>query len=402
MNINQHMNELGQIGSVGYTPTESVIDGLLSRTKRARAVRQGSAAVVGSVSAVALGVIGVQVYVTIDHRNDAATQDRNLIENGLPGIFDFDAQYGSGYTGMDEASKEAFDKIYEDLNIAAQIDAKHLAEQQAADAAAAAAAAAAASAGGDTTTTCVYEEHPWEGGIKYRSPETGCQWVYPDTSDKFYNPWSNSYETCTGSSWTAPGGIGSYSCSTKKWTLAAGYFQFGNNEIYKCENWTDAATGGTFQGAISNNPVSGSFNGEWAQKRIYCTVGTTYTRTLNQSSDYEYMGGELASWGSHVCTGSTVNVWGATQRYSCLRENELWAKYGTWTANMSGGSNPWTQNNSCRKILVDPVNFKWFTPCCSRYYNIALPPEGWYWTGTAWAEVVPDPEPDPDPSPPTE
>ena len=58
MNINEHMNQLGQIGSVGYAPTETVIDDLLSRTKRARAVRQGSAAIVGSVSALALGVVG--------------------------------------------------------------------------------------------------------------------------------------------------------------------------------------------------------------------------------------------------------------------------------------------------------------------------------------------------------
>src|SRR5664279_5387762 len=149
MNINDQMNQLGQIGSIGYAPTDSVIDGLLAKTKRARAIRQGSAAVVGSVSAVALGGVGAQVYVTIDNRNEAATQDRN-IENSLPGVFNFDGKYGAGYNGIDEQTRASLDKIYEELNIAAQIEAKHLAEQQAAaDAAAADAAAAATAAAAD-------------------------------------------------------------------------------------------------------------------------------------------------------------------------------------------------------------------------------------------------------------
>ncbi len=145
MNINEQMNQLGQIGSVGYSPSDSTIDELLSRTRRARAVRQGSAAAIGSVSAIALGLVGAQVYVTIQSRHDAATQDRNLIDN-LPTAFDFEKQYGSGFTGQDEATRAALDKIYDELNIAAQIEAKHLAEKKAAEAKAAAAAAAAAKA----------------------------------------------------------------------------------------------------------------------------------------------------------------------------------------------------------------------------------------------------------------
>jgi hypothetical protein len=380
MNINEQMNQLGKIGSMGYAPTDSVIDGLLAKTKRARAVRQGSAAVVGSVSAAALGVIGAQVYGTIDHRNDAQTQDRN-IENGLPSIFNFDAKYGGGYNGVDEDTRAGLDKIYADLRAAAAIDAKHLAEQQAADAAAATAAAAAAAAVVPVTA----------------STDTGTgtgTTTPPADPSSYYDPWLNAQATCTGATASVHDGIGYYDCAAKKWVLNPSYFQFGNNENYKCETWKDAATGEYFQGAISNNPVSGSFNGDWDHKRIYCSVGTVYTRTLDQSTDYLYMGSDLSSWTGNVCKGSTVNWEGASHRISCLTMDELRAEYGTWTANSTGGNHPWTQNNDHRKILVDPANFKWYVPC-GQYYNIASPPGGKYWTGTAWANVLP---PNPTPS----
>ena len=393
MNINEQMDQLGKIGSVGYAPSDETIDQLLTRARRARAVRQGSAAAVGSVSAIALGVLGAQVYVTIQHRHDAATQDRNLIENGLPNIFDFEKQYGSGFNGRDDTDRAAIDKIYQDLNIAAKIEAKHLAEQKAAAAAAAAAAASAKSSSPACTAV--------DKGDKYKSEATNCEWVYRDTGTSFYDPWLNKNVECVGDKGAEHSGIGYYDCSSKKWVLQAGYFQFGNSEIYKCETWTDAATGATFGGAVSNNPVSGTFNGDWADKRIFCQVGKTYTGTV---SSYMYMGSELKSWSNHVCTGSTLTRWGATHRYSCLTESELWDKYGTWSS-ANGGSHRWTLNNDARKILVDPTDNKWFTPC-NQYYNIASPPSGWEWSGTAWVETTPpppppDPTPTPDPSPST-
>jgi hypothetical protein len=164
---------------------------------------------------------------------------------------------------------------------------------------------------------------------------------------------------------------------------------FGNGEVYKCETWRDYATGETFSGAISNNPVSGTNSGGWGDKRIFCTVGQTYTRILDQEgTDYMYMGSDLKSSSGNVCKGSTVNYWYADQRYSCLSIAELEHKYGTWTADSTGGSSPWTENNSWRKILIDQANYKWYVPC-GRYYNIATPPSGKYWTGTAWADVTP-------------
>ena len=329
MNINEHMNQLGQIGSVGYAPTEAMIDDLLSRTKRARAVRQGSAAVVGSVSAVALGIVGAQIYVTIDHRNDAATQDRNLIEEG---IFNFDSQYGSGYTGIDQASKEAFEKIYEDLNLAAQIEAKHLAEKQAAEAAAAAAAAGETKTGG--TTSCVYEEHEWNGGTKYRGPETNCQWVYPDEPPS---------------------------------EVPAGWIDFGGT-LGQCKNYYDTASGKTIWAAFIDA-------GSSYKKIVKCEGGPT--DYWSGSYHYVYNGPEGGGWHATIsgttCTGYTATISGAPHMYSCNPNKDYW-------------------------IPTDPTHYKWFEPDC-RYYNISSPPSGWYWNGSAWAEVIVTPPPDPDPTP---
>ncbi len=279
MNINEQMNQLGKIGSVGYAPTDAVIDGLLAKTKRARAVRQGSAAVVGSVSAVALGIVGAQVYVTIDHRNDAATQDRN-IENGLPGIFDFDGKYGGGYNGIDEQTRADLDKIYDDLKAAAQIQAKHLAEQQAADAAAAAAAAEAAAAAaaantGTSTTTCTYEERPWGDGIKYRSPDTGCAWVYPEPPPT---------------------------------TVPAGWIDF-NGDLGQCKNYYDAASGKTVWAAFIDA-------GSSYKKIVLCVGGPT--DYWSGSYHYIYNGPEGSGWHATLsgatCTGVNTTTVGKARR----------------------------------------------------------------------------------------
>jgi hypothetical protein len=339
MNINEQMNQLGRIGSVGYAPTDDLIDGLLAKTKRARAVRQGSAAVVGSASAVALGLVGVQVYVAIDHRNDAATQDRN-IENGLPGIFDYNGKYGGGYNGIDEATRDSLDKIYADLNVAAQIQAKHLAEQQAAEAAAAAAAAAGAEAGSAGTGTgtgtgasCTYETHPWGSGTKYRSPETNCEWVYPDEPPT---------------------------------EVPAGWIDFGG-DLGQCKNYYDATTGTTVWAAFIDA-------GSSYKKIVKCEGGPTDYR----SGDYRYIyngpagGGWHATLSGTTCTGFTATIDGAPQKYSCNPNKDYW-------------------------ILTDPAHYKWFAPC-GQYYNISSPPDGWYWNGSPWAEVIVTPDPDPTPT----
>jgi hypothetical protein len=346
MNINEQMNQLGKIGSVGYAPTDALIDGLLAKTKRARAVRQGSAAVVGSVSAVALGVIGTQVYVTIHHRNDAATQDRN-IENGLPGIFDFDGKYGGGYNGMDSDTRADLDKIYADLRAAAAIDAKHLAEQQAAAEAAAAAAAASAAAAAGTpgtahtgTTTgaaCVYETHEWNGGTKYRSPETNCEWVYPEEPPATGTP--------------------------------AGWIDFGG-DLGQCKNYYDAATGTTVWAAFIDA-------GSSYKKIVLCEGGPTDYWSGNYH--YVYNGPKGSGWHADVsgttCTGYTTTIKGAPYQYSCNPNKEYWIF-----------------TNSNFKFLAEK----------NYYYDITQSgtwPANWTWCGSAWVYTEPTTPPDPTPAP---
>ena len=89
MNINQEMHSLGNIGSDSYQATDELIEQLLGRARRVRAVRQGAATVVSAVGALALGAVAVQA---IDAANDdPAFRDRNIIndKSGLTPIEKF-------------------------------------------------------------------------------------------------------------------------------------------------------------------------------------------------------------------------------------------------------------------------------------------------------------------------
>lgn len=377
MNINEQMNQLGQIGSVGYAPSDATVEQLLGRTRRARAVRQGSAALVGSVSAVGLGVVGAQAFVALTNQDDPAFRDRNLIENDLPSYFDFNEKFGEGYTGSDKATDDFWDKFYEELNIAAKIEAEHLKEQGSTE---------QPKTEEPKAPSCETVEYEY----KYKSPATGCEWKIKDGWVK--DPWTDTYVECVGSVAANHSPVGYYNCDLGRWNLATGYFQFGNGEIYKCENWTDAATGTVFQAAISNNPVSGSFNGEWAYKVIDCSTTKTYTSTVN---DYRYYGNALTSWSGNVCTGKTGNPWSAPHRVSCLSYNALKTLYGAWSGD-NGGNHPWTQKNGDLWVLQN-ANYKWLGEC-GRYYDSTNPgswPEGWTWNGSSWTYTAPTPDPDP-------
>jgi len=116
VNINEQMNQLGQIGSVGYKPTDEVVDQLVGRAKRARAIRQGSAALVGSIGAIGLGLIGAQVIVNISHQEDAGIADRNFNFQNMS----FDDLNGKGYTGQG-TSQDELAKAWQDLKAAAAV-----------------------------------------------------------------------------------------------------------------------------------------------------------------------------------------------------------------------------------------------------------------------------------------
>ncbi|MCJ7827242.1 MAG: hypothetical protein MUP36_03270 [Demequinaceae bacterium] len=117
VNMNEQMNQLGQIGSVGYTPTDVVVDQLVGRAKRARAIRQGSAALVGSIGAVGLGLIGAQVFVNLTQNDDPATiADRNFEFNSA----EWGDRSGEDYTGLGKTQDELA-KAWDDLKAAAAV-----------------------------------------------------------------------------------------------------------------------------------------------------------------------------------------------------------------------------------------------------------------------------------------
>ena len=81
MNINEQMQELATMGGLAYAPTDDVISSLLARTKRARATRQSTATLVGTVGALAIGLAAAQAYSAA--KDDPAFRDRNIINNKM-------------------------------------------------------------------------------------------------------------------------------------------------------------------------------------------------------------------------------------------------------------------------------------------------------------------------------
>lgn len=345
MNINEQMNQLGQIGSVGYTPTAEVVDQLVTRSRRTRTIRRGATALVGSVGAIGLGLAGAQVFVNLTQNdNDAATiADHNFGYNDMT----WEEKYGEGYTGLGKTQDELA-QAWDDL--------------QAASAA--------------KTEEPAPAEKPKEEPAKPTKPES----EIPD-----------------------------------------GYFEFGNGEIYKCEQWTDTATGTTFWGAWSGT-------GDWGYKMIQCKPGDKYWYS------YKYLG-DSASISGHTCTGASVSYLGAPHRISCRTNDALWGTYPEWNG-ANGGNSKWSLNNGDGKILTNS-NYKWFVSgtCGSTLYSnstsfFQVPAcheascNGWYyttdqhptdgvhrysWNGSTWVvddptptptptETTPPPEPSPDPS----
>lgn len=354
MNINEQMNQLGQIGGVEYSPTAEVVDQLVGRSRRSRAFRQGTAALVGSVGAIGLGLLGAQVFVglTQDGSDAGTIADKNFDVNDMA----WEDRYGDGYTGMGKTQDELA-KAWDDLQAAADAKAEEPAPA---------------------------EEPKEEKPVKPTKPAS----EIPD-----------------------------------------GYFLFGNGEVYKCELWTDTATGTTFWGAWSGS-------GDWAYKMIQCKPGDKYWYS------YKYMGSS-ATISGHTCTGASVSYLGAPHQISCRTTSALWEIYPEWNG-ANGGNIKWSLNNDDGKILTNS-NYKWFiggvegatqasnsmpffrVPSCHE-----APIDGWYfttsqhptkdgdrysWNGGQWVidnlpeptptptptETTPPPEPTPTPTPtPTE
>lgn len=360
MNINEQLNELGKIGGVGYSPTDATVDDLVGRTRQARGRRQVTAALIGSVGAVALGIIGAQVVVGFNG-DDAGGRNRAFDDDYAFLSIEWKDRYGEGYTGLG-VTQDDLTAAWDQLQAGAAVLPTE----------------PDATGGGEGGATCGTEQMVVDGWVKIKSPATGCEWKKDHRDDT---------------------------------VIPDGSFLFGNGQVYQCQQWTDAATGTTFWGAYSGS-------GDWAYKMIQCDPNDKYWY------DYKYMGSaSYFNTSTRTCTGASSNYLGAPHRVSCRTTGALWEKYGEWSS-ANGGNMRWTLNNEAGKILQDgaykwfasgscvaspwaAVKASHFRSCEQKdcdggyYLTSAHPSAGGHtytWNGSTWAQD-PDPEPDPDPTP---
>jgi hypothetical protein len=274
VNINEQMNQLGQLGTVGYDPTDAVVEALLGRTRRARVVRQGSAALIGSVGAVGLGILGARIFVNLNDADDPALRDRNLIDNDFAFLdMPWNDRYSEDYTGLDKTREEilaAWNSLHAS---AAETPQTPTATTE---------APAAPNTPKPATPSCTYEEHEWNGGTKWRSPDSNCEWVYPEP------------------------------------VVPAGWIDFGGT-LGQCKNYYDVATGATVWAAFIDA-------GESYKKIVRCEGGPTDY----WSGSYQYIyngpagGGWHATLSGTTCTGFENTVGNDVYQYSCKPGADLW------------------------------------------------------------------------------
>ncbi len=378
MNINEQIDELGQLGSVGYAASDAVVDQLHARAKRARSIRHGSAALVGSVSAVVLGVLGAQFLVDFEV-DDPGFRDRNLIENNFDGTDD--SAFGKDDGTKDEYLKE----IYDELRVAAKIQIEELAEKEAAAAKAAEEAAAKAAKeakeaadkdsnstpkdeGGGGSSSC----EPYDYGYKYNDCDPD-EKVYRISDGEYWDDFDWVARTCGDN----PHPNIAYDCGKGEWVPAIGYVYF-KGEVLECVDFYDEASGTWSVGAYNVG------YGKLAQ----CS------KTDNQVYGYQYIGDLWSSigGGDYKCTGGLKNKYGTTVRWSCIPE----------------GEHPVATNPTGKWFPTD-ANYKWFVygdfidGCSTTGYfhkDSVIEYEGrtFAWSGSAWVETTPAPDPEPSPS----
>lgn len=265
MNINEEMGQLGQIGSTGYSPTDAVVDQLVSRTRRTRAIRRGTAALAGSVGAIGLGLLGAQVFVGLTHDDsDAATiADRNFNLDNMS----WEDRYGKGYTGLGK-TQEDIAKAWEDLHAASTAETQ-----------APAPATTTPATTKPAAPTCDYETKEKDGWIYYRSTETGCDWEKKE----------------------------------KAITVPDGWIEFGGI-LGECKSYHDVATDTYVWAAFIDAGTS------W-KKLVKCEGGPDEYWSGNYR--YVYNGGAGSGWHASLsgttCTGytNTEVVPGKVYQYTC-------------------------------------------------------------------------------------
>jgi hypothetical protein len=284
MSINDQMNDLGRIGAGGYVPSDDMVSTLLTRTRRARAVRHGSTAIVGSVGAVVLSVLAVQVVSATD--NDPALQDDGLADDGLlndgddiaPVVKDFNDIYGDDIPT----------KIHEPVDLTPIIEKLEAAAQREADEAAAKKAeeeAAAKKKAADEAAAAKKKESDASKDSTYDKKKA--QWSVEECEAKHsYDDYEGKY----------------LDCDKNQWFAKPGYILF--DGVHKIGTWTDAATGKQYYGVPFPH---------YSKVAIAASLDATdvYWHYTND-----------ATWDGTTCNGVTKTVDDKTMRQSCKNQDE--------------------------------------------------------------------------------
>lgn len=368
MNLNDDMSDLGTMGGLAYAPTDELISSLVNKTKRVRTVRQGSATLVGTVGALAIGIVAAQAYSAA--KDDPAFRDRNVINNkdSLTPIELYRAKFGNDNPTRSYDSAVDLSSIVAKLKAAAaggssqpgtgkqQAPAKPVAPP-AGTSTPVKTTAPAAPAPTDPYAQCK-ADNP-DQGYKYYDCAKG-KWVM--RPGWYKDPANGLYYQCS----AQPAYVGyTYNCSTGSYAPNDGYFLFGNGAVYKTVSWVDAATGAT---SLGNWSGTGNFGG-WDQKAIQINPVTK-----KFEGSYVYMGSK-ASWSGSVCTGVITTKWGTSVQASCLPHSVV---DSTGKTHKPDGEIMWIPTNQ---------SLKWFDRDCI-FADPANPPTGWTWDGNAWVEVT--------------
>lgn len=362
MNINEQLQELADAGGLAYAPSDDVISSLLSKTRRVRAVRQGTTTLIGTVGAMAIGIAAVQAYSAA--KDDPAFRDRNVInnKNGLTPIELYRAKFGN------DNPTRSYDSAVDLSSIIAKLKAS--------------------AAGGGTTPKGTPAQQPAPPPVVIKpanpvgetkpptDPYAQCKADHPEREYKYYDCATGKWIVKAGwyqdpSNWeyykcsAQPAYVGyTYDCSLGKFVAKDGYFGFGNGGFYQTITWLDAASGVSSTGNWSgSNPPGG-----WEKKAILVDSGAKWY------SEYVYMGSN-ATWSGSTCTGKSEVMAGTSWRASCLPEWKVSATGKTYK--VTGGLVWVLENQSLRwhstlSIWADPAN----------------PPAGWTWNGSAWVETA--------------
>lgn len=370
MNINEQMQELANMGRLAYAPTDDVISSLLAKTKRVRAARQSTATLVGTVSALAIGIAAAQAYSVA--KDDPAFRDRNVTnnKNGLTPIELYRAKFGNDNPTRAYDSGVDLSSIIAKLKAAAAASGSHpsgrsavqpaQAPQQAPQQAPPAQvvtkpAAPSTTAPADPVAKCK-AGHPDQTGRSYDC-STG-KWVIK--AGWYKDPANSSYYQCS----AQPAYVGyTYDCGTGKYIAKDGYFWFGNGGFYQTITWVDSATGVS---SLGNWSGSGNVGG-WDYKAILLEPDGTW------KDQYVYMGSN-ATWSGSTCTGVKTSLFGTTVQASCLPD---------WKVDATGLIHTFSDN-----LVWVPIDqtLRW-NRCLGEFDDPSNPPARWTWDGSSWGKT---------------